>query len=194
MADEARSRQQLVEAVVHAGGGFLRSQQQLIEAAVAGSAAAQCNQLLVEVLVNPTFVDNARVYQVLVEYVVNPEVPDPLEISDLAYASVGFDAFEAGVLSIDDFGTEATFEVTGSIEPPPPPPSGPLSISDLAYATSTFVAENPTLIVISDLAYATVAFSISSALHITSTAIASNKAGTVLNGNPGILAENRDPW
>lgn len=202
----ARSYQQIVEALI-SGPAPARSYQQFAEVLSAGPNKAISYQQFAEVLLENSTCE-AYSYQQFAEVLLQKDQAtcfsyqqfvellieyDPvISISDRAYATDGFYMDESGRMTCNDFGITATFDVSGSIEAGDDPEG--LTLSDLAIATNTFVIENPTLIVISDLAIATNAFSITSKMHITSTAIASSKAGTVLNGNPGILAENRDPW
>lgn len=119
---------------------------------------------------------------------------DPtVSISDRAYAADGFYGDAAGEMTIDDYGTEATFEVSGTFESLPDP-GDEISISDLAIATSTFIAENPTLISITDLAVATSTISTVGQIRISDEAIASSRLQTILNNRPGLLSEDRYPW
>lgn len=203
----ARSYHQFAEALI-SGPAPARSYQEVAEVLSSGPTSAINYHQFAEVLLENSTCE-AYSYQQFAEVLLEKnqatcfsyhqfvelliEYDPVISISDRAYATSGFYMDEEGRMTINDHGTDATFNVSGSIEPSTEDPDQ-LSISDLAIATSTFVAENPTLIVLGDLAIATSTFTITSALHITSTAIASSKAGTVLNGNPGILAENRDPW
>lgn len=192
MADEARSYQLFSEVVLSGGGGSVRASQLFAEAVLGGNPEVQVSQFLVEAVVDPTAVDFVRAYQVFVEAVVNIEEAEQFIISDKAYATDGFFMDEANRMTVSDFGITATFEVSGTFESAPIPER--IVITDNAIATDGFVTETPTLIVLGDVAYATDTFYIRGRITISDNAVASQILQTILNGNPGILAENRYPW
>lgn len=132
-------------------------------------------------------------YQQFVELLI--QYDPTFSISDRAFASDGFDAYESGVIELTDADpepVEATFIVGGSFSSAPEPDR--IEITDSAIASDGFITETPTLIALGDIAIATDAFSMKGRITITDNAIASQKLQTILNGNPGILTTRRYPW
>ena len=96
-----------------------------------------------------------------------------------------------GPMELDDGGIEAEVEGGGSVSTTPPY-SGPVELSDEATATTgTTTVGNPTTLAFSESSSAASTLSIPNPLELSDNAFARSKARTILNSNPGILAEGR---